>query len=389
MSTTSERSIGHRHNTGRYEIRLKRAPRHPMAAWFEGLAVAHGSDGTTIVDGPVPTRPRYTACSRNARPGLAPDLGQSRRPRPSPDAHNRDLTTQQSAKGTDMAITVQPLATKPAEGMMLTWMSMKQRRVVKAAAAACALLGAAGLTAFGAGTPVAHAAVLAGRHGPPTSAQCRKDLGVACYSPSQIQRAYDLPSLYARGLTGRGRTIVIVDPFGSPTMRHDLRVFDTRVRPARPASFRVLQPVGKVPPYDPKNPDMVKRPVRRPSTWRPPTPSRRGRTSCWSRRPRRDPTGGGFPQFMAAENYVITHDLGDVISQSFGIPEQNFPGRAAIARLRYAYLSARRHHVTVLAATNDFGVTGPTPAAVSTGTGSSTGPPPTPWSRRSAAPGCG
>ncbi len=70
-------------------------------------------------------------------------------------------------------------------------------------------------------------------------------------------------------------------------------------------------------------------------------------------------TGGGFPQLVAAENYVVTHDLGDVISQSFGIPEQNFPGRAAILRLRYAYLDADRHHVTVLAAANDFGVTGP------------------------------
>jgi subtilase family serine protease len=65
---------------------------------------------------------------------------------------------------------------------------------------------------------------------------------------------------------------------------------------------------------------------------------------------------------VAAENYVITHHLGDVISQSFGIPEQNFPSRAALLKLRSAFLSARRHDVTVLAATNDFGVTGPTRA---------------------------
>ena len=73
-------------------------------------------------------------------------------------------------------------------------------------------------------------------------------------------------------------------------------------------------------------------------------------------------TGGGFPQFVAAENYVIRHHLGDVISQSFGIPEQNFPSRSALLKLRSAFLSARRHDVTVLAATNDFGVTGPTKA---------------------------
>jgi subtilase family serine protease len=61
---------------------------------------------------------------------------------------------------------------------------------------------------------------------PPTPAECRKDLGIACYSPRQVQRAYDLPPLYAKGFDGRGRTIVIVDQFGSPALRHDLAVFD-------------------------------------------------------------------------------------------------------------------------------------------------------------------
>ena len=33
----------------------------------------------------------------------------------------------------------------------------------------------------------------------------------------------------------------------------------------------------------------------------------------------------GFPQMIEAENYVIDHHLGDVISQSFGAAEQTFP----------------------------------------------------------------
>src|SRR5262250_2492462 len=60
---------------------------------------------------------------------------------------------------------------------------------------------------------------------PPTTADCEKLYKVACYQPNQVQRAYGLPSLYARGVTGQGRTIVIVDSFGSPTIRHDLAVF--------------------------------------------------------------------------------------------------------------------------------------------------------------------
>jgi len=264
-----------------------------------------------------------------------------------------------------MAITVQTPATKAAKGMMLTWMSMKQRRVAKAAAAACALLGAAGLTAFGAGTPVAHAAVLAGRQGPPTSAQCMKDLGVACYSPLQVERAYNLPPLYAKGLTGKGRTIVIVDPFGSPTIRHDLRVFDRAFGLSAPPAFRVLQPVGKVPPFNPKNPGMVANAAETTLDVEWSHAIAPGANILLVETPVQESvTGGGFPQFMAAENYVITHHLGDVISQSFGLPEQNFAGRFSISRLRYAYRSARRHHVTVLAASNDFGVTGPTPADI-------------------------
>ena len=77
--------------------------------------------------------------------------------------------------------------------------------------------------------PRQHLSGRAGRAGPapPSPAWCLRKYGLACYSPAQIRRAYDLAPLYARGLDGRGRTIVIVNSFGSPTIRHDLRVFDT------------------------------------------------------------------------------------------------------------------------------------------------------------------
>jgi hypothetical protein len=38
---------------GRYEIRLKGHLDRHWAAWFDGLALAHDSDGTTIIHGPV------------------------------------------------------------------------------------------------------------------------------------------------------------------------------------------------------------------------------------------------------------------------------------------------------------------------------------------------
>jgi len=198
---------------------------------------------------------------------------------------------------------------------------------------------------------------------PPASARCQKSYGLACYSARQVQSAYDLPPLYARGLDGRGRTIVIVDSFGSPTIRHDLRVFDRGFGLPGPPSLRVLQPVGKVPRYDPHDPDMVDAAGETTSDVEAAHAIAPGASILLVETPVAETlTGGGFPQFVAAENYVIRHHLGDVISQSFGIPEQNFPSPAALLALRYAYLSAHRSHVTVLAATNDFGVTGPTKA---------------------------
>jgi subtilase family serine protease len=64
----------------------------------------------------------------------------------------------------------------------------------------------------------------------------------------------------------------------------------------------------------------------------------------------------GFPQIVAAENYVINHHLGDVISQSFGANEQTF-SPAQIYSLRSAFFNAAQHGVTVLAASGDQGST--------------------------------
>ena len=57
----------------------------------------------------------------------------------------------------------------------------------------------------------------------------------------------------------------------------------------------------------------------------------------------------GFPQIVRAENFVVNHHLGNVISQSFGAPEAGFPSAGSILDLRSAYKNAARHGVSVLA----------------------------------------
>src|ERR1700722_2399253 len=51
---------------------------------------------------------------------------------------------------------------------------------------------------------------------------------INCYTPVQYRVAYDLNPLYSRGITGAGRTIVIVDSFGSPTIQSDIKTFDAQ-----------------------------------------------------------------------------------------------------------------------------------------------------------------
>jgi len=44
---------GRHQNPGRYEIRVEGHLEARWAAWFDGLTLTHGSDGTTIIHGPV------------------------------------------------------------------------------------------------------------------------------------------------------------------------------------------------------------------------------------------------------------------------------------------------------------------------------------------------
>jgi hypothetical protein len=49
----SEISAGRHQNPGRFEIRVKGNLDSRWSAWFDGLALTHGSDGTTLIHGPV------------------------------------------------------------------------------------------------------------------------------------------------------------------------------------------------------------------------------------------------------------------------------------------------------------------------------------------------
>ena len=190
---------------------------------------------------------------------------------------------------------------------------------------------------------------------PPSTAFCERHYHIACYRPAQIQRAYHLPRLYRQGVTGRGQTIVIVDSFGSPTVQLDLSRFDQATGLPAPPSLKIIQPAGKVPPYQPDSDregwaGETDLDVEYAHAIAP------GASILLVETPTSEDEGTtGFPQIVAAETYVINHHLGGVISQSFSATEQTFPSPASLRRLRGAYLDAARQGVTVLAASGDSG----------------------------------
>jgi subtilase family serine protease len=193
---------------------------------------------------------------------------------------------------------------------------------------------------------------------PPTLAQCLAQLQIHCYNPTQMAQAYDLAPLHNAGITGKGKTIVIVDAFGSPTIASDLQTFDQVFGLPAPPSLTIRQDAGPVPPFDPTNSDMA--------GWA-------GETTLdveWSHvmapganivleeTPVSETEGvQGFPEIVQAENFAINHHLGDVISQSFGATEETFPNKQSILNLRSAFINADKHNVTVLASSGDDGAT--------------------------------
>lgn len=199
-----------------------------------------------------------------------------------------------------------------------------------------------------------HRTVPGRRSQPPTTAECRA-FGFSCYQPPQFQRAYNLLPLYAEGFNGAGRTIVIVDAFGSPTIKADLKFFDETFNLPDPPSLNIITPAGPVT-FDNNNPDMVNWGFETTLDVEWAHSIAPGAKILLVETPVSETEGvQGFPEIVLAENYVINHNLGDVISQSFGATEETFPNIQSILNLRSAYKNALRHDVTVLASSGDYG----------------------------------
>lgn len=170
-----------------------------------------------------------------------------------------------------------------------------------------------------------------------------------CYTPSFMKAAYDFPS----NIDGSGQTIVIVDAFGSPTITHDLSVFDKVFNLPPPPSFTILCPDG-CPAFNPLNP-------HDPVGWA-------FETSLDVEWAHAMAPGANIVLLVAstnsgnsintAEAKAIALYPGSIISQSFGVPEYLVTGNnAQILQAHKNYQMAVSEKITVLASAGDSGAT--------------------------------
>lgn len=181
-----------------------------------------------------------------------------------------------------------------------------------------------------------------------TPSACETTFGLACYTPQIIRSAYNVPS----NLLGQGQTIVIVDAFGSPTIRQDLATFDAAFGLPAP-TLHILYPDGK-PAFNGS---------ANQSGWA-------GETTLdveWSHAIAPDATidlviapSNDGNALNNAERYAVQNRLGNVLSMSFGAPEAAIAGGGNNLQERQAVQidqQAVNEGMSVFASAGDNGAT--------------------------------
>src|SRR6266567_5171430 len=174
---------------------------------------------------------------------------------------------------------------------------------------------------------------------------------VRCYGPNQIRTAYDIQRVLDAGINGTGSTIVIIDAFQSPTIRHDLQTFDTLFA-LHTATLNIIAPDGLTP-FNPKDPNQI--------GWA-------GEITLdveWSHVIAPNATidlvlakSNDDADILSATKFAVDHNLGAVISQSFGENESCMDPNV-LAQQHQVFADATAKHITIFASSGDDGAAQP------------------------------
>jgi subtilase family serine protease len=183
---------------------------------------------------------------------------------------------------------------------------------------------------------------------PPTFS-CQTTTPAGCYGPAQIRAAYGIDKVNANGA---GRTIVIIDAFQSPTIQQDLASFNTTFElPASP--FNIVAPDGLTP-FDPTDANQVgwSGEITLDVEWAHAIAPAATVTLVLAK-------SNDDADILSATKFAVDHNLGDVISQSFG-EDERCVDPAIDAQQHRVFTAATLKGITLLASSGDQGAAQPT-----------------------------
>jgi subtilase family serine protease len=173
-----------------------------------------------------------------------------------------------------------------------------------------------------------------------------------CYGPDQIRAAYGIQPVLDSGITGAGRTIVIIDAFQSPTIQQDLALFDQTWGYPAP-TFNIIAPDGLTP-FNPNDAGQV--------SWS----SEISLDVQWAHVVAPGATidlvlakSNQDADILSVTRYAVEHNLGDVISQSFGEAEACMDP-ALLRQQHKVFREATEKGITLFASSGDSGSGQPT-----------------------------
>jgi len=175
---------------------------------------------------------------------------------------------------------------------------------------------------------------------------CLNAVPLGCFNPQTIRAAYGIQAILDQGITGKGRTIVIIGAFDDPKLNADLATFDTAFGLPQ-ITVTPLQPFGV-----------------------PPTPTTKVQVNFsveiaidveWAHAIAPDAAivlveakSEKDADLVAATMYAVDNNLGDVITQSFGEAEM-CASPAVLAQQHAVFQKAGDLGITVFASSGDKG----------------------------------
>ncbi|OWA10998.1 peptidase S8 [Streptomyces sp. CS227] len=193
--------------------------------------------------------------------------------------------------------------------------------------------------------------------------ECRKEQRTSCYTFDQLRTVYGVKELKA---TGKGQTVAVVMPVGSPVLETDLRAFSEKLRLAAPQIevVRHEPDSGEAAPFDWDSDVMVSQAkdttlaVQAVHAMAPEAKVVLHQVDAAPGEADEGLTADGARRLADVARQVIEDDSADVLSVSFAVPEKGELGRelrTEFEEMAPVFLDAARKGITVVAPAGDGG----------------------------------